>query len=98
MGMSTHIIGFKPLDEKFHKMLAAYRACKEAGVPVPKTVSDFFKDEPPDEAGVSVHLGSEHGRCAPGVRVWQGDSGGGFEVDLRQLDPDVKILRFYNSW
>lgn len=98
MGMSTHVIGFKPPDEKFHKMLAAYRACEEAGVPIPKSVSDFFKGESPDEAGVRVDLGSEYGRCAPGVQVWQSDAGGGFEVDLRKLDPDVKILRFYNSW
>lgn len=89
MGMSTHVVGFKPPDEKFMKMLAAWKACEAAGVDPPKDVRKFFNDGQPDEAGVEVVVKATE---------WHGDEGDGFEVDLRTIDPDVKIIRFFNSW
>jgi hypothetical protein len=102
MGATTCVIGFKPPDEKFKKMLEAYRACELAGIKIPDEVRKFFNDEPPDPTGVKVELrnygapkGSEYAR---GVKPWEGDCAEGYEIDVRQLDPDIKIVRVYTSY
>jgi hypothetical protein len=94
-GPTTRVIGIKPVDEKFHKMLAAYRACKAAGVPVPEEVTCFFDDLPPEPDGVRVDVDG-----TPAVVSWRSGDGTreGYEVDLRLLDPDIKLLRVYNSY
>lgn len=92
MGMSTHIIGFKPPDEQWLKMKAVWDSCRAAGLPVPREVERFFNDEAPDEQGVIVALKS------PAVREWANDFAAGFEVEIAKLDPTIKIIRFYSSW
>jgi len=89
MSMSTHVIGFKPPDEKWNKMKAIYDACEVAGVPIPSEVDDFFDGEGPDPAGVEVKL-------TP--REWQDDMRQGYEIDIDSLPKGVKTIRFYNSW
>jgi hypothetical protein len=93
MGMSTHVMGFIPPNDKFKRMLAAYRACEEAGVEIPDEVQNFFRHDPPDENGVKVPLDHDFA-----VRVWKDDDRDGYEVDLDKLDPAIRVLRFYNSW
>lgn len=101
MGMSTHIVGFIPPDETWKKKKAAYDACREAGVPVPVELSEFFGDEEPDDNGREVDLKPRGRAKVPGVTAWGADSQEGYEVNLAELAeeyPDVKILRFYNAW
>jgi uncharacterized protein YfbU (UPF0304 family) len=96
MGMSTHVIGFKPADDKFKKMLTAWDACIAAGVKPSEEITAFFGTQwrtEVDAAGVQVDV-----RSSDAVRKWRGDCREGYEVDLRELDPDIKVLRFYNSW
>ena len=93
MGMSTHVVGFKPPDEKWHKMKAVYDACKTAKVSPPKEVSDYFDGCAPDDSGVEVTLQGK-----PCVSEYKDDSSHGYEVDIRKLPPDVTIIRFYNAW
>ncbi len=93
MSMSTHVVGFRPPDERWRQMKAVYDASKAAGIDPPEVVQAFFEYGPPDEAGVVVEL--DIGEV---VREWQDDSRAGFEVDVRKLPPDVHVLRFYNSW
>lgn len=97
MGMSTHVVGIRPADGTFAKMANVWNACKAAGVPVPKAVTDFFDGEGPEPGGVRVDV-THDGRGA--VSVWKDaeDAREGYEVDLTKLDPTVKVLRFYNSW
>ena len=92
MGMSTHVIGFKPADEKWHKMKAVWDACEKAGIDTPEEVIDFFADEPPDENGVVVYI-EETDYC----KEWKDDMKEGFEIEVYKLPKDVKIIRFYNS-
>ena len=94
MGMSTHVVGFRPPDERFKKLMKIYQLCREAGEVPPQGVMDFFNDEDPDPRGVQVNL--EKSGCLKG---WRGESGDqGYEVDLTKLPKDVTVLRFYNSW
>lgn len=101
MGMSTHVVGFRPADEKWHRMKAVWDACKAAKTEVPKEVVAFFNYEEPDEAGIEVEFERRTGD-AP-VTEWQDERGGraGVEVDLeklRQWRPQITKLRFYNAW
>lgn len=98
MGMSTHIIGIKPPDAKWRTMKEVYDACKGAGVGLPIEVQRFFEKDienygAPDPKGVLTEI--EEGGA---VTVYGDDSQSGFEVDVTKLPPDVKIVRFYNSW
>ena len=93
MTMSTHVMGIKPADETYKRMLAAYEACTAAVVPVPAEVQKFFDFEKPEPTGVSVNLDKDGA-----VRKWEGEAASGFEVDLGQLDPTIRVLRFYNAW
>jgi len=96
MGMNTHIIGFKAPDEKWKKMKAVYDACEVAGTAIPMAVTDYFNDEPPDDAGVEVELEEED--C---VEKWREEMEDGFVVDVKRLlndHPDITHIRFYNSY
>jgi hypothetical protein len=90
MSMSTRVTGFAPPDETWQSMWAVWNACLAAHVPVPAEVEKFFGGEPPDPAGVEVDLP---------VREWNGGLGGaGYELDVSAIPPQVKTLRFWNSW
>jgi hypothetical protein len=94
MSMSTHVVGIKPPDEKWKKMKAVYDACEAAGVSPPPEVGGFFGHEAPDKLGVMVSQ-KDLGNA---LREWRDDTCMGYEVDLTKLTPDIKVLRFYNSW
>lgn len=91
MGMSTHIVGFIPPDEDWKKMKQVWDACETAGIEVPEPVRKFFNWEIPDEQGVEIHLA---------VTGWTGDddTSEGFELEVDKIPPNVKVIRFYNSW
>lgn len=52
-----------------------------------------YPDKDADVVGKKVYLIAEQ---TPGIRSW-GDYGGleGFEIDLRKLDPKIKVIRFW---
>lgn len=92
--MSTHIVGFRPADDKWRKMKAVYEACEAAGTAIPPEVIRFFCNEPPgDKPGVEVEV-EDH----KAVKPYSADMRDGFEVDLTKLPQDIKMLRFYNSY
>ncbi len=95
MGMSVHVVGIKPPDEKWRKMKAVWDACKTAGLQPPPEVERFFDGTPPDDSGVLVNL---HPRKAPCVSEYHNEYSEGFEVDLRKLPADITILRFFCSY
>lgn len=91
--MSTHVVGFKPPDDKWKKMKAAWDACEEAEIEVPEEVEEFFGGEPPDEAGVTVEIDG-HECC----KEYSEEGSSGYEIDISKLPKDVRIIRVYNSW
>lgn len=93
MGMSTHVVGIRPADEKWLAMKRVWEACQAAGVPVPDKVRDFFGYQDPREDGVIVEI-----ERTAACKDYERFGAGGFEVDLTKLDPTIKVLRFYNSW
>jgi len=102
MSMSTTVVGFRPADEKFKKMKAILDSCLAADILPPKEVTDFFGDDcedcAVDEEGVKIDLG--YPKNQPGVTEWSDNNNEatGYQVDLRELDSTIKIIRFYNSW
>lgn len=100
MGMSTHIVGVKPPDEKWKRMKKVWDACKAADISIPDEVVEFFNNEEPDDKGIVIDFGSSYSgqKTNPCVRKWSEDTSSGFEVDLKLVPHDVTIIRFYNSW
>lgn len=98
MGMSMHVYAMKPADENYKKMLAAYRACEDAGIPPPGAVLDFFNGEEPDETGATQSLSGyrmgQHDSCV----FWSDDSSEGFQVDITKLPPGTRFVRFVCSY
>lgn len=89
MSMSTHVVGFKPPDDKWKKMKAVWDACQEAQASLPEEVVDFFDGSDPDPAGVEVKIKA---------REWSDDSSEGYEIDVDAIPKGVKVIRFYNSF
>jgi hypothetical protein len=105
MSDSFYVIGIKPPDEKWKQMKAIWDACEGAGIQPPEEVEDFFGDEKPDNKGVKITLGAcyELGRDEGkqnqyGASYYDGDMEEGIEIEVAKLPPDIKILRFYNSY
>lgn len=92
MGMSTHVVGFIPRDEKWEKYEAIYRSCEEAGVEPPDEVMEFFEWESPlGKPGQVVDI-------SQAVEDFAGEAEYGFTVNLSELPKNVTAVRFFNSW
>jgi hypothetical protein len=96
MGMSMHVVGIRPADEKWQKMKQVWDACIEANISPPAEVDKvdkFFNGDTPDDKGVLVEIRSK--AC---TSEYNEDMREGIEVDISKLPKDVKIVRFYCSW
>ena len=93
MSHRLHVVGFRPPDETWHRMKAAYDACNSANVPIPKEVDDYFGDEEPDPSGVEIKL-TNHECCED----YSPEMVEGFEVDLTKLPKGITKLRFTVNW
>ena len=92
MGMSTHVVGFRPPDERWNAMKAIWESCETAGVHIPEDVEKFFGHESPsNRPGAEVELGEA-------LTDYSEDSCDGYELDITKLPKDVRIVRFYNSY
>jgi hypothetical protein len=96
MGMSTHVVAFKPPGERWQQMKAVWDACEAAGIEPPDEVSEYFEHEEPDPAGVRIERAELVTSGA--VRVWTDADAQGYEVDVTKLPRDVTVIRFYNGW
>lgn len=91
MGMSTHVYGIVPADDKYNEMKALYDMCKKNDVSVPDEVWDFFDGDVPDSAGMQTSLDDASTEFSSDMET-------GYEVDISKIDPKIKIIRFTNSW
>ncbi len=54
--------------------------------------------EDPDEKGLKLDLTDYGGKPKKGVTDWDdGNESTGYEIDLREIDPDIKIIRAFIS-
>lgn len=88
MGMSTHVIGFRPPDDAWKRHKAVWDSCNTANVVVPDATVAFFDYRGPDERGVEVELTTEK---------YNTEGREGIEVDVSKLPPGLSIIRFYNA-
>lgn len=101
MGMSTSIIGVRDLRQQFDKMWKAKEACEQAGIGYPEEVKKYFVDyineSKPAVESEMLHFDLKN---TSGVTLYNNPDAAsvGYEVDIRKLPKDVKIIRFYNSW
>jgi len=95
MGMSSHVVGFVPVDEQYEKMKKVYDTCVEAGVDVPSEVEKFFGYSPPENEGMSVDID----KFVKETSNFDGCDHISVDVEtmLREF-PNVKIIRFSNCY
>jgi hypothetical protein len=94
--MSKHVVAIRPPDERWLRMKAAHDALVAAGLPITRELDNFFDGHEPDPEGVILPLDPDYVSC---VREWSDEfMRDGLEVILSELPPDVKIIRFYNSY
>ena len=92
MGMSTHVVGFVPPDEEWEKKKAVWNACKEAGIKLPSEVESYFDcNDPNGLPGLEVSIGEA-------LEWFSEEWRQGYDVRLDKLPPNIKVLRFFNSW
>ncbi len=101
--MSTYVYGVKPQDAEWLKMKAAYESCKAAGVAVPQKVLDYFdfddyEEEDITDEGLVVTLANYNGSQDKAVTPHREEMQDGFVVDLTKLDPEIKTIKFINSY
>jgi hypothetical protein len=106
MGMdaSIHVSAIRDADDRHRRMMTAWQACKDAGVPPPKEVTGYFNGEPPKPEGLEIGLagmdtmrgfgevyGTPH-ECV--VRSFKDDDGyrAGFIIDLSKLPKQCTML------
>jgi hypothetical protein len=94
--MSTNVEGFKPPDETWKKMYAAYLACKQAGIDPPKEVDKYFNYDTPDENGVVIT--EKELKELGAIREYRAEMCDGYEIVIAKLPKDVSIVRVYNSY
>jgi hypothetical protein len=94
--MSTFIYGIKPVDDKYKKMKNIHDACREAGVCIPKEVTDFFEDGEPDCNGIKVELFIAE--ATESVREFRTDEGEGWYIDINKLPSDIKMIKILQTY
>jgi hypothetical protein len=99
MGMSTHLIALRDMDGEFAKMLKAKLFCDENRLSYPAEVEAYFQGMADESESLLCNEFLEVDiRVA--VTEWRdnGASREGYEVEIAKLPPEVKTIRFYNSW
>lgn len=92
MSMSICVTGVVPADDEYKKKVAAWKACKAAGVPTPSELDKFFNYETPDELGMEMDL--RRGECS---KEYRNDYSEGYVVDVTKLPQGVRYIRLYIS-
>ena len=91
MSKTLCITGYKPVDEKWEKMLSVYNSCVEAEVNIPEEVNEFFEwEDPNNKPGLSVDMWNV-------IEKYYNVGESGFELKIENIPRDVKVIRFYNS-
>lgn len=96
MSGDMHVRAFKPADEKWLAMKAAWDACVAAGADVPDKVERFFDGEEPDPQGVLVE--EDELRRIGAITDWSEDMREGVEVNTAKLPTDVTVVRVYMGY
>ena len=95
MSISINLVGYRKADETFHRMKAVYDACKKAKIDPPQSVEKYFGYDSPTQYGNQIALKPDE---TPGITSYNENECDGFDVDLDKLPPEIRVLRFYNSY
>lgn len=97
MSMSTYITALRDMDGKFKDMLEIKRFCDRKKVSYPKEVIEYFGNNLGESEEYMIQEMLE-------VRIPQKEfsddrvNGSGIEIQVKDIPPEVKVIRFVNSW
>jgi hypothetical protein len=97
MSMSTRVQAFRDMDGDFKRMMEVKLFCDEHKVSYPAEVVKFFKGMAGESESClrDEMLEIDIRAC---VRERSEDTSLYYEIDVSSIPPDVKTLRFSNSW
>lgn len=93
MSMSTRIVGFVEPDADYQRKVAAWKACKAAGISPPPELDKLFDGAAPDDAGMEVKIAD-----TAITRHSPYDCADAWDVDITKLPKGVRVVRFINSY
>lgn len=91
MSMDIRIVGIREADEKHQKNYAAVVALRDAGLPLPDSLSKYYGYIRPERITPDTGLDVVIDRC---VEWSDGDMQTGCELFVTDIPPGVKKIRF----
>jgi len=90
MGMNSYVVLLRSKDDPtYKKYLRVLLGCEAANVTLPPEVDAYFGGTTEPEFPLEISYKP---------REWADECSMGFEVDVDDLPPGVKTIRFVNSW
>jgi hypothetical protein len=86
MSVSISLYGIIPKDEKYEKMKAVWDTCKDADIPIPEEVNEFFDWQDPCELKTTISL---YG-CECYKYNYDNET---TDIEIDKLPKGVKIIR-----
>lgn len=99
MSMSTHAIGLISKDNpEYQKHVEIVAFCKKMKVSLPQETADYFDlSTEADTSYWDVYIDQKRQKEIP-VRSYGAAEAQGYEIDIKDIPPDIETIRFYNSW
>lgn len=93
MGMSTHILFLRERDQEFLEKKAVLEACWKAEVSIPEEIQEYFQDNYADpESALEIEVQDTD------QYRFSANASDGYCIDVQDLPPGTRYIRFYNSW
>lgn len=89
MSLSIIAFGIKAPTKQWELMRDVWSSCKEAGVSIPKEVSDYFDNEPPHHTGPMVRLGFTKEAL---------ENGTDYRLELSTIPKGIELICFRLTW
>lgn len=87
MSVTLRVAIYRPPDEEFNNMKAAWNACQKAKITIPEKVSDFFDGmDPNGMPGVEIDV-------AKFLRRYETSDEEGYELDIQSLPAGARYIR-----
>ena len=97
--MSTSMIAVRNMDGEFKKMMNLKKICDENEVSYPEEVQDYFGDCASwDEKSIEKEMLELELIEGVEFNFLKEDMVEGFTVNVEKLRPEVKHIKFKNSW
>jgi hypothetical protein len=98
MGMDTFVVGIRDMDGKFAEMLELKKLCEKSKVSYPKEVAEYFGNLVDEDVRYIKDEMLRVDLDDIAKEYTDGESCTGYEIVVKNIPKEVKVIRFFNSW